>query len=139
MPGFRVISAIAVAMAVVLACATSVLSYLAAIGALSTNCAGSDLIAGYRSGTSDFWALPLFSACFAAVIEGARRNPKTTAILESFDAAVLDLGPFHVTYGMFLVYSVIFGFVAFNASMTEFSAKRYMAISTHCQLNRARA
>jgi hypothetical protein len=126
-------------MAVALACATSLLSYLAAIGALGPNCAGSDLIEGYRSGTSDFWAMPLFSVFAAAVVEKARRNPKTTDLLERFDVAVLEFGSFRVTYGMFLVYSVLFGFVAFNASMAEFSAKRYMTISTHCQPNGARA
>jgi hypothetical protein len=135
MPSFRVISAIAVAMAVTLACATSILSYLAAVSAASLKCAGQDFLGGYRIGTSDLLALPLLSWCVAAMIEKARRNPKTTGLLESFDMTVLELGWFRVTYGMLLVYSVLFGFVAGNASMTEFSGKRYMAISTYCQSN----
>lgn len=126
-------SAIAIIMAIALAGATCVLSYLAAVSVMSPGCIGRDLLVGYRSDTLDFWALPLFSVCVVAVIEKARRNPKTSELLERLDVPVLELASFRFTYGMFLIYSVLFGFIAVSASMTEFSAKRYMAISNYCQ------
>jgi hypothetical protein len=125
--------ATAVTLAAVLACATSVFSYLASVSAGSPDCSGRDLIEGYRNGTSDFWALPLFSILAAAVVEKTRKDPKTIALLQRLDVLVFELGLLRVTYGMFLVYAVLFRFVAISASMTHFSIKRYSAISTYCQ------
>jgi len=135
MPSFRVMSAIAVIIAATLACTTSVFSNLAATSATGPACTGRDLIEGYRSGSLDWWALPLFSVFGVDVVEKSRRNPKTAELLNSLDAVVFELASFRVTYGMFLVYSVFFGFVAVNASMTGFSVQRYVAISAHCQPN----
>ena len=106
---------------------------MASVSAASPGCSERDLIEGYRNGTSDFWALPLFSLFAVVVVAKVRKNPKTIALLERLDVLIFELGSLRVTYGMFLVYSVLFGFVAIGASMTDFSVKRYLAISTYCQ------
>jgi hypothetical protein len=132
MPSFRIVSIIAVAMAVASACVTSVLSYLLA-SAGGSGCAGRDALNGYSGGMSDLWAFPLISFGVAAVVERTRRNPKTIALLERYDLAVFELGSFRFSYGMLIVYLVLFGFVAGNADVTWLFARRYMAMSFHCQ------
>jgi hypothetical protein len=122
----------AAVMAVAFACGTSVFSYLAWTGATLPACAGLDSIGGYRSAASDFWSLPLFSALVAVVVEKSRRDRRTFQQVKDLDATVFELSGFRVTFGMFLVYSVLFGMVAVGATMTSYSAMRYAAISTQC-------
>jgi uncharacterized membrane protein YedE/YeeE len=114
------------------ACATSVFSYLAWTSATLPACAELNPIGEYRSAASDFWALPLFSALVAVVVEKSRRDRRTFQQLNNLDMTVFELLTVRVTLGMFLVYSVLFGMVATSATMTSFSAKRYAAMSTQC-------
>jgi hypothetical protein len=136
MSGFRIISTMAAVMAVAFACGTSVFSYLAWTSATVLACAELNPIGGYRSAASDFWALPLFSALVAAIVEKSRRDQRTFQQFKNLDVTVFELSAFRVTLGMFLVYSALFGMVAISATMTSYSAKRYAAISTQCGSSR---
>jgi len=136
MSSFRIISTMASVMAVALAVGTSAFSYLAWTSPILPACAELNPIAGFRSGVSDFWALPLFCACVAAVIEKSRRDPRTFEEIKSLDVTVFELSFIRVTLGMFLVYSVLFGMVAISATAASYSAERYAAISTRCGSSR---
>ena len=133
MPSFRVMSGIAVVVAVTLACATLIWSYLTLMSATGSRCEGQDLLLGYRTATSDLLALPVMSAFVAALAEKVRRSQKTIDLLEKFDLTLLQLGSFRATYGMLLVYAILFGLSFGNANMAEFSFRRYATISAHCQ------
>ena len=67
--------------ALVLACTTAVFSYLAAAGSASPMCAGRELLQGYRNGTPDFLAWPLFSFFCLIPIVVARQSQKTSNFL----------------------------------------------------------
>jgi hypothetical protein len=134
MASFRIMSTMATVMAVAFALGTSVFSYLAWTSAALPACAELDTIGGYRSGASDFWALPLFSALVAIVVEKSRRDRRTFQQVKDLDVTVFKLSGFRVTFGMFLVYSVLFGTIAISAIMTSYSVMRYAAISTQCGL-----
>ena len=128
----RLIWTIAIVVAVGLACATTVFSYLAAASASSAKCAGQELLQGYRSGAADFIALPLFSVIIAIAMIRGRRARRTREFLANADVMVVELGPLQLTYGMLLVCAALFGFVFFNAMSTVFSATRYAVISNYC-------
>jgi hypothetical protein len=136
MSGFRIMTTMATVMAVAFACGTSVFSYLAWTSAILPTCAELNPIGGYRSAASDFWALPLFSALVAAIVEKSRRDQRTFQAFKNLDVTVFELSAIRVTLGMFLVYSALFGMVAISATMTWYSAKRYATISTQCESSR---
>jgi hypothetical protein len=123
-------------MAVAFAFGTSLFSYLAWTSATLPACAELNPIGGYRSAASDFWALPLFSALAAAIVEKSRRDQRTFQHFKNLDVTLFELSAFRITLGMFLVYSVLFGIVLIGATMTSYSAKRYAAISIQCGSSR---
>ncbi|WP_108517868.1 hypothetical protein [Bradyrhizobium algeriense] len=132
MSSFRIMSTMATVIAIAFACGTSVFSYLAWTSATLPACAELNPIGGYRSAASDFWALPLFSALVAIVVEKSRKDRRTFQQVKDLDVTIFELSGFRVTFGMFLVYSVLFGTIAISAIMTSYSAMRYAAISTQC-------
>jgi hypothetical protein len=76
MSGSRVISAVAVIIAVALAGATWAFGYLAAVSAKSSTCAGRTLVAGYRIGAVELFVFPLFSSiCVIVFAAGFKREP----------------------------------------------------------------
>ena len=132
MLSFRVVSAVALILAIVLAVMTSMFSYLAAVSASSSKCAELSKLQGYLTGITDFLAFPIFSVAFVAPLVMARKGQKTRDLIASNEAAVFRFGPIHITHGMFVVCAVLFTFVFFNAVMARFSIARYFAISRYC-------
>jgi hypothetical protein len=132
MPNFRFMSAVALTIAVALAGATSVLSCLAAMSVTSAKCIGQELVHGYRSGALDFLVFPLFSLALVAIIMRARKNQSASELLVSHDVTVLEFGSLRITFGAFIVYTVLFGFVSVNAMMMISSAMRFVAVSSYC-------
>src|SRR5260370_237291 len=82
---------------------TSIFSYLGAMVAGSVRCAGMSWIAGYRSGSSDFWALPLISlAAVVFAIIGASK-PKVLELLRNYEEPVSWFGPIRITFAQKLL------------------------------------
>jgi hypothetical protein len=131
-PTHRLLLTIATVVAVALACATTLFSYLAAASAESPRCAGQTWLAGHRVGVDIFVGFPFFCAFCAIPLLLARKNEQICALLASFDIKVFEFASFRLTYGEFLVYSSLFGFVAMSGLVTAHSFTLYMTISEYC-------
>jgi hypothetical protein len=131
MKAFRILSVLAGVIAILFTVATWVLSYLAAGSASSGKCVGRLVVQGYR--IEGYFAWPLFSLVFVMIILFAFRSKTVPDTLANFDVPVLELGSLRLTYGAFLIYGILFGFVAFCGLMTEDSAVRYNVVSKYCE------
>ena len=62
----------------------------------------------------------------------SRNSQQIADILANYDLPVFEFASLRITFGMLVVYSTLFGFVAFVGLMTVDSAGRYWAISSYC-------
>jgi len=111
---------------------TSIFSYLAAMTAESARCAGMSWIAGYRSDTSDFWALPLISltAVVFAIIGASK--PKVLELLRNYEEPVSWFGPIRITFAQRLLCGSVVVFFVILCGATAWAVLRYDAIVHYC-------
>lgn len=131
-PCFRIPYVLAVIVAVALASITSVYSYLTAISIVAAKCRGESIVLGYRIGVWDWLAFPLFTAFVVVALVRSRRSRQLAELLANSDVTVFSFGSCRLTYGMFLAYVSLIGFVLFSALVTGISIARYSAISSFC-------
>jgi len=131
-PCYRLIWTALMIIAVALAGTTSVLSYLTAVSAESPGCAGQQMLLGYRNGFSDFLAWPLLSVFWLIPIAMSRKSQRIADVFTNYDVPVFEFVSLRLTFGMFVIYSSLLGFVAFIGLMTQESVTRYGAISNYC-------
>ena len=130
---FRVLANAAFACSVVLAVATTVLSYLAAGYVRYPACAEKGNSLGYSIGWDGFIVIPMmawFSVFLARRMGG---HPKVRETLEA-GLVVLELGTFQLTDSMLFIYGGLFSLVGFTGLVTFGAFKRYESISDLCRM-----
>jgi hypothetical protein len=130
----RLIVAIIVALA--FTCAAFVFSYLAAVSAESSKCAGQALVVDYRTGAVDFFGFPIFGAlCVGGLVSvwnGLKRESIGRLLTSADSIAVFEFLSIRIGLGMF-AFIVNVGAVLFMIGMTtRFCVLRYTEISNYC-------
>ncbi len=111
---------------------TSIFSYLAAMAAESARCTGMSWIAGYRSGSSDFWALPLLSLAAVVFITIGMTKARILQFLKDFEEPVLRFGPMRITFAEMTLYGVVVISFMVPLTPTAWAILRYNAIVEYC-------
>jgi len=130
---YSAISRAALIVAVLLAGATFVFSYLAYTSTETARCAGRAVVEGHRSGISDFLALPLLSVPAILLVLAFMRSNRVNEAFATYDVPVLELASIRITLGMLVIYVSLFGVLLFLGVMTGFSAVRYGEIANYCR------
>jgi hypothetical protein len=127
-----------VAMIVALAstCTAFVFSYLAAVSAESSKCAGQALVVDYRSGGVDFFGFPAFGALCAGglvVVWNSLKRESTGRLFAAADSiAVFEFLSIRIGLGL-VAFIANVGAVLFMVGMTlRFCVIRYTEISNYC-------
>lgn len=111
---------------------TSVFSYLAAIAAQAPKCAGQDSVGGFRSGISDFLALPLLSLMCAGILIIVVKTETSRRYFAYDDREAFRLRSSRITVGMITVYFSLLCFLGIFGAMAWISIMRYHGIVQYC-------
>lgn len=118
---------------VVLTGVTLVFSCLAAIDAESAKCAGSAWLAGYRSGISDFAALPLLSLVMVVAFMIRVTNERVMTSIAPYNLELFRFRSFRITLGAGSVYGACIASIVWFGGIVVFSVMRYNAIGDYCR------
>jgi hypothetical protein len=136
-PTYRHVWTVAIILAVALASAALVFSYLTVLSAESVKCAGHAWLAGYRSGVVEFFIIPLFSTL---VLGGflklrALMNRESTIRLLATENSIIVLQflSIRISYGMFGFIVVLLTLLFMSGMITVYCVFRYIEITDFCQ------
>jgi hypothetical protein len=129
---FIVICATGLIVALFLSSVTWVNLYLTVVAAEAPKCARRISLDGDVTGIGYFEIIALASVALAVLVGALGRGKRVRELLKDNDIVVFELASIRVTYGMFIIYRIMFLTLVTLGSFALGSVTRYNAIVKYC-------